>query len=641
MKLSGTSETAGNAVRCSNAMRTSSSRRPYILPLIRMTAAPIPPPKHQTWHPARGISFSPVSRLSSPAPPAPRAVNDAAAAANLEHTVAINHEKAELQAQKLSLDSNAPTPAPPKNVAPPKEATAKTVATPDPMDKLTAPLPLDRQIIADIKIPDEPPVAALDYKMVDDLFYAAKRAPAGSPESFWSYTHYRGKGEDGTEQKVKVHYCRSVHTMEKVCQQYFQNEKILGFDLEWVAGATRYQDVEKDVEKDVSLIQLAIKKNVSLIQLASPSRIGLFHVAMFGDSADMVGPTFRKIMEDPGITKTGVWIKGDATRLRNFLDIHSQGLMELSQLFRLVTFSSMGEYDFINKKLVPLATQVEHYLHLPLFKGQDVRSGDWTRPLSMDQVIYSASDAYAGVHLYATLEHHRKQLNPCPPRPYHAERNLPIRLAEGIELDSDDEPIETPPDAAAGTATTPSGPYIASVLSSIRIEDLDSTPTPTPTTKTKTSRARASPSRSRSPPKPKDSRVEAAEDRVKVYRAAHPTARARPRQLRAYYLWHAHDLTPSHIAALLHDPPLQTATVVTYVLEAIQLEKLPFDAEKLRAEILGNVGGRVGEKVGWILRKRYPFVVERLLRDEGGSAEEERDWTGEWKGEWEEEEYGR
>lgn len=223
----------------------------------------------------------------------------------------------------------------------------------------------------DPKATDHPPPPVLEYKMVDDLFYAAKRSPPGSPESFWSFTQYRRTAEDGSLDKVKVHYCCSPHTMERVCQEYFMNEKILGFDLEWMPDA-RIRD--------------GLKWNVSLIQLASPSRIGLFHVALFPKKDDMVGPSFRSLMEDPDVTKLGVAIGGDATRLRKYLGIDSRGLMELSHLYKVVTCSRKGEYHNINKRLVPLATQVQDYLHLPLYKGLDVRLSDWFKRLDMDQV---------------------------------------------------------------------------------------------------------------------------------------------------------------------------------------------------------------------------------------------------------------
>ncbi|KAI1415240.1 ribonuclease H-like protein [Hypoxylon sp. FL1857] len=530
----GTSEVAGNALRSlSNALRAPFALRRWAVKNHRMTATP---PKFQLWNPKRGISFSPVARSPDLAPQDAQTSNEAEAETNDTRPVTsysnvidddpLLYPKLE-GLWVLTSERDAPKPDPVSSVA------ANRSKTTTPADKQTEP--------PETTIPDDPPVSALPFKMTDDSFYAAKKASAGSSDSFWSYTQYRGTAQDGTQQKVKVHYCRSKHTMERVCQEYFMNEKVLGFDLEWSPEAMKWQGA---------------KKNVSLIQLASPSRIGLFHVAIFPEKVGLVGPSFKAIMEDSSITKVGVAIKGDATRLRNYLGVDSKGLLELSHLYKLVKYCAKGQHSEINKRLVPLATQVEQYLHLPLFKGSDVRSSDWTKPLNMDQVVYSASDAYAGLQLYATLEHHRKQLDPCPPTPHHAERNLPIRVTDKIELATNEDPVV---DATEET-------------------DLEATTTTT----TASSKSRRS--SSRLPRLPRDSRVEIAEDRVACYRAAHPNCRALASQLRAYYMWHEQGLEPQIIAKLLRDPPLKTDTVVSYILAAVELEKLPIDTERLRLE---------------------------------------------------------
>ena len=46
------------------------------------------------------------------------------------------------------------------------------------------------------------------------------------------------------------------------------------------------------------------------------------------------------------------------------------------------------------------------------------------------------------------------------------------------------------------------------------------------------------------------------------------------------------NLDPVAIAQLLREPPLQTNTVVSYILEAIKLEKLPYPKARLRDEVL-------------------------------------------------------
>lgn len=225
--------------------------------------------------------------------------------------------------------------------------------------------------------PELPPYTPLDFKMPDEAFQDAKKAAEGTPDSFWKYTMYRGPAEDGTlDAKVKVHYCTSSRTTERVIKQYFMNEKVLGLDLEWVSNALK---------------SWGPRKNVSLIQLASPSRIGLFHIAAFPAKDTLVAPSLKKLLEDPEITKVGVWIKGDCTRLQSFLDIKTRGQFELSHLYKLVKYSKTGEHNLVNKKLVALSTQVKETLGLPLFKGSDVRTSDWTKPLNMNQIICKPS----------------------------------------------------------------------------------------------------------------------------------------------------------------------------------------------------------------------------------------------------------
>ncbi|EON97699.1 putative 3 -5 exonuclease helicase protein [Phaeoacremonium minimum UCRPA7] len=438
--------------------------------------------------------------------------------------------------------------------------------------------------------PIEPPFTPLEFKIPSEAFRDASFAEPGTPESFWSYTLYRGPQEnEDTENKVKVHYCKSLHTTERVCQ-YFLDEKVIGFDLEWASDATKAQGP---------------RRNISLVQIASPSRIALFHLALYPKKDSLLAPTLQKIMEDPNITKTGVFIKGDATRMRNFLGVESRGLFELSNLYKLVKYSSSGEVELVNKKLVSLANQVKEVLHLPMFKGQDVRASDWSLPLKMDQIIYSASDAYAAVQLYAILDHQRQALDPMPPLPYHAELNLPIRLADGVSIPTSDEAGETAEAAdVKGDAKIPaalSQEYLKSAGETIKVEAEGDEVEPKP--------AVPKPPKSRKTPaeqKPKDDRILAAETWLKHYRANPSTAKSRatPASLRAYYIWHANDdLDPLDIAKLLRDPPLQTTTVVSYILEAIKLEKLPFNKIRLRTEVLDLLPKE-------ILSRRYKTLVK-------------------------------
>lgn len=185
---------------------------------------------------------------------------------------------------------------------------------------------------------------------------------------YWQYSLYQGPSGE----RVKVHYCKSKETSEDIAKQ-FLNEEVIGFDIEWKQAAT---------EKH------GIRKNVSLVQIASEDRIALFHISRYakGESLeDLVAPTLKTIMESPNITKVGVAIKGDCTRLRKFMGIESRAIFELSHMYKLVKHASENP-KLINKRLVSLAQQVEDHLQLPLYKGSVVRTSDWSVDLNNEQI---------------------------------------------------------------------------------------------------------------------------------------------------------------------------------------------------------------------------------------------------------------
>ncbi|KAL3428284.1 3'-5' exonuclease [Phlyctema vagabunda] len=443
----------------------------------------------------------------------------------------------------------------------------------------------------------EVPESTLQFKILEDKFREARDAEPGSAESYWSYTMYRGP--DGEQHKVKVHYCRSKHTTEQ-CLAYFKDQKVLGFDIEWKPEAARAQGP---------------KKNVSLIQIASEDRIALFHIALFAKDgvSDLVAPTLQKIMEDPEITKVGVAIKADCTRLRKFLNIEAKGIFELSHLYRLIKYSDSKEYQLINKRLVSLATQVQEHLQLPMFKASEVRSSDWSQPLQINQIVYAASDSYAGVQLYSTMNQKRLLLDPPPPLPYHAELNRPIRLADGVaiptdtaleELEADDPPTPAP----RGRPPKLSSKNLASAAETLELDpgfEISATKSPAKAA------AKSSSSASKKFSSPV---VQAAAQQMEEYRATHPKNRAAPSNLRAYFIWHENKtLSIEDIAALLRDVPLQTMTVVNYILEAIKLEKLPYDAERLR-----DVLDRIPKEVTQGRYKMLAKGVEKFDKQQGG-----------------------
>lgn len=427
----------------------------------------------------------------------------------------------------------------------------------------------------------EAPFTPLDYKMPHDIFQAARIAKEGSPESYWSYSFYRGPDEqDDVKGKVRVHYCKSAQTAERALQ-YLEGEKILGLDLEWSPQANRNSGV---------------RKNISLIQIATQSRVILLHLALYPGKDEFVTPTLKKILEDPEITKLGVWINGDCSRLRRFLDLEVRGKFELSHLFKQVKYSASRQPDMINKRLVALATQIKDIMGLPMKKDMDVRASDWSQPLNIEQIGYSASDAYAAVQLFAVLNHQRKQLDPSPALPFHTEKGRPIPVQPGLDPPSEEEALAED-DIADEQELEAEAEEEASDASlgadrSEGTEVLENSPSPI----SKGSKREAA--SAKSSPISKDPKVEAAEVWLKEYKKSRGgKLKAQPAALRAYHIWHTNEgLDCASLAKILRDPPLQTTSVAGYIMSSVHMEKLPYDKIRLKTDVITHIPTELARK---------------------------------------------
>jgi exonuclease 3'-5' domain-containing protein 2 len=222
------------------------------------------------------------------------------------------------------------------------------------------------------------------------------------------------------------------------------------------------------------------------------------------------------------------------------------------------------------------------------------------------------------VQLYATLEYHRKQLDPCPPTPHFAELNLAIPLADEIKLTDPDETKKNtevePLEECASGSLDDSEQYLVQAFGVLSIEYREAAAPVYVTTQTKRNlmlqeKRKTTTVATKSPQRPKDSRVEVAEDRATSYRASHPKTTASLPHLRAYYLWHCYGLPPANIAQLLRDPPLKTATVAQYILSVVQSETLPVDHDELR-----ELAGFVAQST---LRERWPVVATMVSTGRG------------------------
>lgn len=428
----------------------------------------------------------------------------------------------------------------------------------------------------------EVPFTPLDYKMSHDLFQAARIAKEGSPESYWSYSFYRGPDElNDVKGKVRVHYCKSALTAERALQ-YLEGEQLLGLDLEWSPQANKNSGV---------------RKNISLVQIASQSRVVLLHLALYPGKDEFVTPTLKKILEDPDITKLGVWINGDCTRLRRFLNIEVRGKFELSHLFKQVKYSASGQPNLINKRLVALATQIKDIMGLPMKKDQNVRASDWSQPLDLEQIGYSASDAYAAVQLFAVMNHQREQLDPSPALPFHTEMGKPIPVPPGLDPPSEDEALAEyePADEQEIEAEAEEEGRVGE----LRAARSEATQVLEPSLNNSVAKGtKREPWTAASPLSPKDSRIETAEVWLKKYKESRGgKIKAQPAALRAYHIWHNNQgLDCTSLAKILRDPPLQTTSVAGYILASVRMEKLPYDKVRMKTDVMTHMSTELARK---------------------------------------------
>lgn len=89
----------------------------------------------------------------------------------------------------------------------------------------------------------------------------------------------------------------------------------------------------------------------------------------------------------------------------------------------------------------------------------------------------------------------------------------------------------------------------------------------------------------------RDDRVTVADEKMQEYRSSKPgKVTVGPSALRAYYIWHNNeDLKPDDIAQLLREPPLHTNTVVSYILDAVMRENMPYCKIRMREELLSTI----------------------------------------------------
>uniref|UniRef100_A0A2I3RQI7 Bifunctional 3'-5' exonuclease/ATP-dependent helicase WRN n=1 Tax=Pan troglodytes TaxID=9598 RepID=A0A2I3RQI7_PANTR len=151
---------------------------------------------------------------------------------------------------------------------------------------------------------------------------------------------------------------------------------VVGFDMEWPPLYNRGKLGK------VALIQLCV----------SESKCYLFHIS----SMSVFPQGLKMLLENKAVKKAGVGIEGDQWKLLRDFDIKLKNFVELT--------------DVANKKLKctetwSLNSLVKHLLGKQLLKDKSIRCSNWSKfPLTEDQKLYAATDAYAGFIIYRNLE---------------------------------------------------------------------------------------------------------------------------------------------------------------------------------------------------------------------------------------------
>lgn len=191
----------------------------------------------------------------------------------------------------------------------------------------------------------------------------------------------------------------------------------------------------------------------------------------------------------------------------------------------------------------------------------------------------SAADAYAGIQLYHVIDEARQKLDPCPSRPHFAELTLPLPI-----------PIFSAKDLEEVAAIASAQEEATAALA----KDVDKATQATSTSEQKASTTPGTPVKQakKEPPTAitptRDVRITNAETQAQQYRESRrKPCSVGPSALRAYYIWHINtDLKPGDIAKMLREPPLQTNTVVGYILSSVTMEGLPYEKTRMKDELL-------------------------------------------------------
>lgn len=272
---------------------------------------------------------------------------------------------------------------------------------------------------------------------------------------------------------INVHYCTDLYAFAAAVE-CLKGKKYLGVDVEHepIGGGSRKKNEAKQVSE--AAIQLKVESNliarktyndflaanpdsgaefiktrgglatgfrmpdktyyrftrnaktkVSVLQISSASDIVVAHISAFPyknevfDKTEFIPPALQGMFEDPTVIKMGVKISGAKNDMHNcarYLDLWSDGLLELYDLDALVRTKADGETDDIG-----LNRLCEIYLGRTLSgKGAgNITTSEWHLPqdLSDEQLDYAANDAFVAVKIFEAMMRRYDNMDPMPDFP--------------------------------------------------------------------------------------------------------------------------------------------------------------------------------------------------------------------------------
>jgi ribonuclease D len=166
-----------------------------------------------------------------------------------------------------------------------------------------------------------------------------------------------------------IHMAEDAKSFKKFADR-LTKQKILGFDIECKPNFKRGPN------NPPALLQIATADQAFLFRLYPVMRLG----------------PLKKILEDPGIIKTGVAIKDDVYNLKKIEEFEAAGFEDLAPLAQSLEIEQTGLRNLT-------AIFFSHRL------SKSAQLSNWQkRPLSTSQMNYAATDAWISRELYLIMK---------------------------------------------------------------------------------------------------------------------------------------------------------------------------------------------------------------------------------------------